>query len=101
MVDNRYEISKCLKHFDRYSRDKQEKIQPFIEQFLNKKISSDSFYAYLLENKLLIPELRLLQIGTPNTGEVIGSDDELRKILRDVIIENKIPSLMQINNLNY
>lgn len=101
MVDNRYEISKCLKHYDRYSRENQEKIQPFIEQFLNKKISSHSFYEYLLENKLLVPELRLLQIGTQNNGEVIGSDDELRKILRDVIIENKIPILLQINNLEY
>jgi len=88
MADTRFEIKRCLHRYEFWNEDQKDIFQNNAALFFKGEIDSDQFYNNLKKNALITSETR-------GPTDYIGSDNALKEILKDYIIENHIPALIQ------
>lgn len=88
MTDTRFEIKRCLHRYEFWNQGQKDIFQKNAALFLKGEIDSDQFYNTLKKNELITSESR-------GPTDYIGSDNALKDILKNYIIENHIPALIQ------
>lgn len=88
MADTRFEIKRCLHRYEFWNENQKDIFEKNAALFLKEEIDSDKFYNTLKEKDLITSETR-------GPTDYIGSDNALKEILKDYIIENHIPALIQ------
>lgn len=91
MANKRFEIKRCLHRYEFLNEGQKDLFHSYAEQFFKGEIDSDSFYEDLKKSELIMSEMR-------GPTDYIGSDNALKEVFKDYIIENHIPALIQYVN---
>ncbi len=88
MADPRFEIKRCLHRYEFWNEEQKDLFHLYAGQFFNGQIDSEKLYENLKQSKLITSETR-------GPTDYIGSDMALKEVIKEYIIENHIPALIQ------